>query len=398
MFWKFLRRAAAVLVGIVLLAVVWDVATYDRAAWQADYARIKSDMANGYANLDWMVERRHLDLRQLDARTGSAIDNAHSRVRAFFALRNFVHSFNDPHLRLEDSSGEPSNGLAPPPSAAAATAPPDRPAGASCAEAGYEEGDHAFAFPFERLPGWRPLGGTDFPIGISGRTGVIRIAQFGEDQYLSACERLFAPGIGRRTLQLRVRSALQGELRTAIAGLRRAGATRLLVDLSGNGGGTEWVNEALALFTNRSMQRQAPRRIAPACDRRSVWQTGRAPCPIFGAPEEAAQIAGTGEWSGPLLVLMDGGTGSASEDFVAWIADNGAGRLLGARTAGAGCGYVNGGTRTRLNVLPVDLRMPNCARFLRNGINEIEGIQPNVPLPMDRPQEAAAALARALGG
>jgi len=59
---------------------------------------------------------------------------------------------------------------------------------------------------------------------------------------------------------------------------------------------------------------------------------------------------------------------------------------------------VNGGTRSRLRMLPRDVRMPNCARFLSDGTNEIEGIAPDVALPMDEPDRAADALARLLAG
>jgi C-terminal processing protease CtpA/Prc len=113
--------------------------------------------------------------------------------------------------------------------------------------------------------------------------------------------------------------------------------------------------------------------------------------------EEPARIDGSGDWPGPLVVLTDAGTASSAEDFAAWIRDNGAGTLVGARTAGAGCGYVNGGTRTRLTVLPLDVRMPNCARFLRDGNNEMEGVPPHVAIPMGEPEQAVAALARFLG-
>src|SRR6185295_12265644 len=50
-----------------------------------------------------------------------------------------------------------------------------------------------------------------------------------------------------------------------------------------------------------------------------------------------------GAYAGPLLVLVDGHTGSASEHFAAMLADGEAAVILGQRTAGSGCGYTNGG-------------------------------------------------------
>ncbi len=69
--------------------------------------------------------------------------------------------------------------------------------------------------------------------------------------------------------------------------------------------------------------------------------------------------------------------------------------MLGDRTAGAGCGYAGDVEPTRLSVVPVDVWMPNCARLLDDGTNEVEGIAPDVPLPMGDDAEPAV-QARAL--
>ena len=134
------------------------------------------------------------------------------------------------------------------------------------------------------------------------------------------------------------------------------------------------------------------------CDRSAVWQGRRPPCEVFAPGSNArATLQGDGTWRGPLLVLADRGTGSAAEDFVAWLQQNRVATVVGARTAGAGCGYVNGGDPVRLRVVPVDVWMPNCARFLDNGTNEIEGLAPDVPLDLQEADRAATALARLLG-
>jgi hypothetical protein len=410
---RFLRRLLMVpLVAIVGLAGVaaWDVATYDRAAWQADFTRLKRDMAQGYANLDWIASQRGLDLARLDSETTAAIDGAHSRLRALLAIRGFVAAFRDPHLRLEwgdrpiraetavDAAGDVSDVTAA--SAAVAVAEVDPPAGKDCAEAGYSEDDHAFSFPFERLPGWRTLDGGDFPTGLAGDTGdtgVIRIAQFGEERYAAACTRAFTAGIGQRALQLKVRGVQQDALREALARLRAAGAKRVLVDVTGNGGGSEWVAEVTALFTDRLLERAEARVVAPTCDRAAVWR-GVAPCPVLEADAGRARLQGTGAWTGPVLVLADRHTASASEDLVAWLQQNRVARVIGARTMGAGCGYMDGGGRTQFRASRFDVRMPNCARFLDDGTDEIEGIAPDLAIPMDSddPQALADALAAAL--
>lgn len=400
---KFLRRLLLVLLILPALAIAWDVLTYDPQAWQADYSRLKKDMAQGYANLDWIVEQRRLDLPRLDRETTAAIDSAHSRVRAFLAIRRFVKAFQDPHFRLKVGDRPiDENARLVTASSLAAEAADDRayvdsPAGADCAAAGYEEDDHAFRFPFERMKGFQAVADGNFPTAMIGDVGVLRIAQFGEDRYLAECLKAFKPGIGSYALKLAVRSRLQDQLIEAIGTLKTRGASRLLVDLSGNGGGTEWVSEAIALFTDKPMSRPNARLIDARCDRSGVWR-GEKPCPILEPAGARATLQGKGVWTGPLLILADRNTGSASEDFVAWLQQNRIATVMGNRTAGAGCGYVNGGTRTQFRASPFDAMMPNCARYLDNGRNEIEGLTPDVELPMqeDDAGKQAEALAAAL--
>ncbi|MDI1442857.1 S41 family peptidase [Polyangium sp. 6x1] len=384
-------------IGIGLLSIVlgllgWDVVTFDRGAWQRDFDALEVAMAKEYANLDWMVEHRGVDLVKLDRDTRASLGGAFTRVQAFLALRRFVRTFQDPHFKLTRGAGHAS------PSPSENTSPSEAPPApvASCAAAGYEARPVDFRFPFKKMPGFAPTHEAPFPAGVAGELGVIRIAHFGEDRYLATCEAVFKAGMDEDALRLAVRARLQEALQTAIGALRDRGARRLLVDLTGNGGGTEWVSEALALFTSGTLRRSEARIVKPSCDRTPIWK-GEKVCSIFGDGPGTATLEGKGVWKGPLFVLADRGTGSASEDFVAWLKDNHAATILGARTAGAGCGYVNGGGRTALREIGFEVRMPNCARFLADGTNEVEGIAPDIALPPGRSdEEKIAALTGAL--
>jgi hypothetical protein len=83
-------------------------------------------------------------------------------------------------------------------------------------------------------------------------------------------------------------------------------------------------------------------------------------------------------WRGPLIVLVNGGTGSAAEQFTAELQDNLAAIVIGAPTAGAGCGHTDGGTPTTLHNSGAVLELPDCARLRKDGSNEVMGIQPDV--------------------
>jgi len=373
---RLLVRIVIGAVAVVVALAAWDVATYDAKAWRADFEHLKREMAQRYANLDWIVSQRRLDVRALDAETSAAIDNAHSRVFAFLAVRRFIRTFNDPHLRLVFADRSAANT----PAAAVPSTSADDAAGPSCEDAGYEASDTAFRFGFDQFDGWTPLRSGHFPTGIARDAGVLRIASFGEDQYSATCRAVFRPGIGARALQLAVRTRLQQALSEAINDLKSRSVRYLVVDISGNGGGTEWVTEVVGLLTDRVLVRQASRLVAPACDRSGIWR-GEAVCPVLAPAGEPIQLQGAGVWSGPMVILVDQDTGSAAEDFVAWLQQNDVAVVAGTRTAGAGCGYVNGGGRITLKEAPFDVMAPNCARFLNDGTNEIEGIKPDFAAP-----------------
>src|SRR5690606_13383368 len=111
-----------------------------------------------------------------------------------------------------------------------------------------------------------------FTAGTSGRAGFVRIHSFGETDYLAACEAAWQPGRTARETQLATRAVLQDELTRLSAELRAGGAEILALDLTGNGGGSEWSEEAAALFTAGQLTRPSPRMVEPRCDRAGVWR------------------------------------------------------------------------------------------------------------------------------
>lgn len=365
------------LIAIVVASVaLWDVATFDRAGWRSDYALLKRATAQRYANLDWVREHRKLDLARLDRDTQAALDGAWSRVQGYRALSRFVAAFDDPHFTLALAEG-------PAPTPVSVVAGPEAapPMVRSCERAGYVDDRSGYATRWAKVADWRPIGpaDADFPIAMVGDTGVLRIGSFGDDRYLAACKRALRVGMDEDALREAARGALNREITSALGQLRAAGARRLLVDVGGNGGGSEWVDEVVALMTPKRLTRAAPLVADPPCDRSGVWE-GRPDCRVLPAPGPRAVIAGKGAWRWPIAIYADKGSASATEDFTAWLRQNKVAILIGEKTLGAGCGYVNGGGRVRLVHAGLDIRMPNCARFLDNGTNEIEGQAPDIPI------------------
>jgi len=85
-----------------------------------------------------------------------------------------------------------------------------------------------------------------------------------------------------------------------------------------------------------------------------------------------------GLWKGPLIVLVDGGSGPAAEEFAALLQDNRAALIMGEPTVGVGCGYTDGGTPTTLSRRGAILMVPDCVRVRADGSNETRGVVPDL--------------------
>jgi hypothetical protein len=446
-------------------------------------------MGVAYANLDWMRERRGIDTRELDRRTTEALRPARTDRQARKAIQAFVAAFDDPHLSVERHP--PGwwvrlSGMWRDEGALRITR--DATGDEACGALGYSDIDPGFGLEVEALPAWHPVVGPPFPAGTfrlpDGRVaGLLRIAEFGERKYGAVCvtawdasRRAFtgahdadrgANVAGRGTDRVANFSlcgpACQDSFRSAVldsltarvgasaSALRGAGAALLVLDLTGNGGGSEWSRAVAGLLGDRPLRSGAvgfvkhphwidrlteeaarlaresadPRLPADAraastrarllieaalaearvpCDRRFLWLGGEhlPPCRqdvIADLPSDD-EFSGDRLGGGSLWILVDGGTASAAEEVPALLADNGAGRVIGERTFGAGCGYTNGGIPAELPHSRLTVWMPDCARYRRDGTNEVEGVKPDVEIAwseMDggsRARALVAALAR----
>jgi Peptidase family S41 len=439
--WALLRGLSlpGALALLLAAAPAWDA-----APWLADLRQLRVAIDRDYPNRDWLVREREVDLDRLFDRAAEAIragqDDGDAR-RAFEAL---VKRFNDGHVELRW-----------PVAAAAAdveSSPPPATAAAFCAAHGYAAGQ-VTAGTAAAIPGYRSIdGGGALAAGLvaagGARIGVVRIGSFDPHGYPSLCERAvadagIAPGrpcdeACEDRLLTRGYALLTLGLVTAVERLRAAGAEVLMVDITRNGGGSEWA-EAAARIVAPVPLRSAP--LAVLRDRARVdrWRdlaatlrkearaiagdralltdlAGRAeriadslaPCDGAGC----ARLVSTGfasgllaelpagrfdgkpwgplvfspaqypyrdsVWPGPLIVLVDDETWSAAEQFAALLQDNGAAVVMGTRTGGAGCGHLDGNTPLVLSHSRAELELPNCARFRKDGSNEVGGIVPDV--------------------
>jgi hypothetical protein len=443
------RLTKAITSCFISFLLIAAAPAWNSAPWLADLAQIRAAVDNSYPNRDWLTDEREVSLDRWFDRTADTIRASRSDEAARQALEKLIGRFNDGHVVLSW-----------PTPAADTVAGPDQSASAQapsipsfCTARGYNAGQ-VTAGTAAALPGYQTIdAGGPFQAGLvsaAGKTiGIVRIGVFSPQGYPAMCEQAVA------NVQIDVRKPCDADcddrlltkayaimtrgLMTTIEGLRAAGAQVLMVDLTQNGGGTEWA-EAAARIVSPVSVRSAPLAVmrgdawvhrwndlaaklrkeatrapgagrsilldlsvraeatanrlkpcaGPTCSR--LVQTGFASGLLAELP--SGQLDGRkwgvdvfspaqffyqdSVWKGPLIVLVDSQTWSAAEQFTALLQDNGAAVVMGTRTGGAGCGHLDGNNPITLTYSKATLELPNCVRFRKDSSNEVSGVVPDV--------------------
>lgn len=422
---------------------------FDRQAWLDDLAQARTAFATKYANLEWAEFDSAHPPSVLFAQTRARLETATSDADARAAFDRLVRHLGDGHVEFDWSRSGPSLTAGAPPADLCADYDRSR-AGAPLAAAadGYQplETPQSPVFP----AGVIPLG--------NHRVGVIKIGMFGPHASPVLCRAAIASlaihadqpceeDCADRIDQW-ASDKMTEDFIAQIEALKRGNIDTLLVDIAGNGGGSEWSEAAVRIVTpiriKSSMQAfvrgqhwtkkfttleqhllEAEKNAGPEdrallrqlladvvakkavsempCPSDPIWEGKRPACSWLGGgiyatglldSADPATIRGKpwaaeiftpsefpyveGVWRGPLIVLVDRNSASASEEFAAELQDNKAAIIMGEPTFGAGCGHTDGGTPTRLNNSGAVLRLPDCVRFRADGSNEVRGVLPDV--------------------
>lgn len=260
-----IRRTLAFVV--VLLAGL-DARAQNADEWLADYQQLREHMNGVYANLEWIVEHRGLDLVELDQSTVQRIQDGGGGG----AIEDFVEAFDDPHFRIQkppgwfrrligrfqsDSSHEEFQ------------LPADSSPSSACDALGYSNRNMSFRLPFDSLSNYQRLESDLFPAATfeddhGRRVAIIRIAHLGEDGYRSVAEevwprfaeKLKAPldDSGRWDFQRAVGAELVRRFSDVLRQLQKSSPELLLVDLTGNGGGSELDGSLVRTLTDKPLR------------------------------------------------------------------------------------------------------------------------------------------------
>jgi len=445
--------------------------------WLEDLSQLTAEMSAHYANLEYAVQERRMDLPGLHRETEAKLSQSCDDQEARKVLESFLKAFGDGHLVIDWPRP------APPPEAAKPSEPQSL-----CARLDYKKFGFKPGIDFASLPQFTTVGGAEadwFPGGIlrltdTAKLGVIRMSIFSEHAYPDACQQTVQELHLREsdkcdekcenTIERETANRLTAAMVRRLSQLQAAGATAILVDITRNGGGSNWV-EPLPRVLSRVPLREAtsgfikhqhwtkqlkeqlgsvetdlkngsePKHVLEElaarlrsgiarseehCDGSQVWKDGKLPCSLlvndvffggsnllpYAVPGSFASLESKTELFHPLdytysespnrppvYVVVDAGTGSAAEYFPAVLQDNGAATIFGEVTGGAGCGYTDGGIPAVLKNSQATVKMPDCVRYRKNGMNEVAGVTPDVLVPWsahDSPYLKAQKLLRSV--
>lgn len=234
---------------------------FDKSPWLADFIQLKQELASHYANLDWAVAARGLDLKQLSERTETLLQQAKNEAEAKKAFETFLNAFGDGHLTIQWAKK-----AAPATPPDTATAPVEL-----CTRLRFQSVNLASRIPFTLLKSYTEIKNDDskyFSIGVlkigSRNVGIIRIGVFSEYLYPDLCE-IVAKEMQlsnaaqcneacEERIALRAANILSAALARQVEVLKSQKINLLVVDITGNGGGTNWTEAAARMLTSKRLQ------------------------------------------------------------------------------------------------------------------------------------------------
>jgi hypothetical protein len=238
---------------------------FNKDHWLEDFSQLKKELALNYANLDWAIQTRGLDLKQLSMQTEARLMQARTDGEARKVLDAFLNSFGDGHL-YADWNAKKVDPQSPFDKGKVKDTLP------LCQQLNFQSQNQSPRINFSLLKGFKEINTEDnkyFPIGIltqspNKKVGVIRISIFSQYAFPDLCElastelKLVREGkcdeACEERIEIKTANLLTAALTRQIEVLKKGGINELLVDITGNGGGTNWIEPAARILSAKPLQ------------------------------------------------------------------------------------------------------------------------------------------------
>lgn len=234
--------------------------------WLADLAEMRAAIETKYANLEYLLAEREFDLNGMFVRAEALLRTGRSDADAMMLFNRIVERIDDGHVRiswprLASKSSENKVGAG---SASRASLTPN----SFCQARSYQPGIGGAGIG-PSMAEYQPLVSGDLlPAGMveaaGTRVGIIRIGFFAPNGSLSLCEQAVAAlsipvdrpcdEVCEDTIVTHAYRNLTRALEDRISRLEDAGVEVMIIDITGNGGGSEWTEVAARMVTQRPLK------------------------------------------------------------------------------------------------------------------------------------------------
>ena len=259
-----MRRTFSLLLTVIVVVGLFaadtptgpDAKAFDARPWIADLGQVRETFLTKYANLEWAVFEREADLPTLFGDTEARINRATNDWEARSAFERLARKLGDGHVVFD----WPRSGSHP-----AASTPQEQ-----CTALGYDARMRAAPLAANAL-GYLPLStpqSDEFPAGVitlsshhvAPHIGVLQIGVFTPQGFPALCQsalRELAIASDKPCddacsdrIERWASDRLTHDLTAQLRALKDAGATLLVVDIAGNGGGSEWAEAVARMVTS----------------------------------------------------------------------------------------------------------------------------------------------------
>ncbi len=418
---------------------------FSHTSYLEDFEALKIHISKSYANLEDLLNFYKLDPYELSNQTIMEVKKSKNEKEAVEALKRFVQKFHDGHFQIfepkHDKNGQVDSDKKAPIAKTIS-------AKQACKLMDFAwEKDYSFKFPIEGVR-VKEKGEGEFPYLVveDGKKviGILRVSDFRTTVYPKTCvnswdkyKYKFKQSCDENCqddfINNVMRSAIVDQFYMSLEKIRATKVDALVLDVTNNGGGTDWVEDITALTTTKPIvcgksgfvkhphymshfqqmlkeirsnlphdkqkiadMQEAIKIASQTCDRTQIWnqKNYKLNCSLVGFRKgeqckfSELKYKGKKKYNGKLFILANKHTASAAEDIVARHLDSKTAVMIGSRTYGAGCGYMNGGIRFQLPNTRLEVKVPDCVRVRADGTNEVIGIQPDISIDTEKIKES----------
>ena len=264
---NFVQRIFVGMLAVSLLLALqlnFAAGAFDSKPWRDDLSQARTAFELKYANWEWAAFERQADLPKLFQDADRRVEGASSAAEAKSAFNRLIERLGEGHVDVEWPAPSKVARLSPQLGLRSETVIP------VCGRLGYDS-KRAGAPVAALARGYKPLpadSAPKFPAGVLHERakifGVLRIGEFGPQDSPELCaaalERLaIKPDAAcddacSDRVETEAYTLISQHLANRLRELRAAGAITLVVDVTNNGGGSEWAEIAARVISARPIK------------------------------------------------------------------------------------------------------------------------------------------------